>query len=594
MVGKSEKSKTKSSNTEWNVPENISASPAENQGEIKLFLEEISLFIRKNNPSKSEIAKHKVVLCRKLGMKKIPTDIELFLNSVQEDADFLRKFLRTKPMRTGSGVAVIAVMSAPGKCPHGKCIYCPGGIGSPFGDVPQSYTGNEPATMRGIRNNYDSYLQVMSRLEQYIAIGQSPEKVELIVLGGTFLSFRKEYKESFIRDVYQAMNDFSTEFYEGEKLMLEKFKEFFELPGNIKDKKRTESIKAKLLVLKERNKKSLDDSKKENENSIIKCVGLTLETKPDWGFAEHGNEMLEYGCTRVELGIQTLNGNILSKINRGHSIEDTIKSIRELKDLGFKLNFHMMPGLPGSSKENDINDMRELFRNPDFRPDMLKVYPTMVMPGTILEKMSENKEYVPLELDEAVEIISEGLRYVEKYCRVMRIQRDIPSKFASKAISQNNLRQIVSSKIKDKGYEEKDIKAREIGNEELVPPVNLEIIEYDASGGKEFFISYVDSMDRLLGFVRLRFPSLSLRKEITGASAIVRELHVYGESVPVKGEKGNAQHRGYGKKLMAKAEEIASNNGKTKILVISGIGVKSYYKKLGYICDGTYMSKSLI
>jgi elongator complex protein 3 len=561
--------------------------------EIKLFLAELIEFIKIKSLTKSEIAKQKIVICRKLNIKKIPTDIELFLNAEMEDVEYLKKFLQTKPMRTSSGVAVIAVMSAPHKCPHGKCIYCPGGLDSSFGNVPQSYTGNEPATMRGIRNNYDSYLQVMSRLEQYIAIGQSPEKVELIVLGGTFVSFDEKYQDDFVRDIYQAMNDFSKEFYEEERFNLEKFKTFFELPGDIKNKKRTALIQSKLLKLKEQNKTTLDIAKLENELSKIKCVGLTLETKPDWGFLEHGNKMLEYGCTRVELGIQTLNPEILLKINRGHTIEDTKRSIRELKDLGFKLNFHMMPGLPGSSRQNDINNMKELFANPDFRPDMLKIYPTMVMPGTILEEMRVKNEYVPIEIDEVVDIISEGLNYVQKYCRVMRIQRDIPAKFAKHAIRLNNLRQIVSLKMKEKNYTEKDIKAREIGNETITLPIKQEIIEYDASQGKEYFISYIDAKDKLIGFVRLRLPSQSLRKEITNESAIIRELHVYGKSMPIKGEEGNAQHRGYGKKLMAKAEEIAKTNKKNKILVISGIGVREYYKKMGYVQEGPYLSKSL-
>jgi elongator complex protein 3 len=526
-------------------------------------------------------------------MKKIPTDIELLLNAELEDVEFLKKFLQTKPMRTSSGVAVIAVMSAPCKCPHGKCIYCPGGIGSTFGDVPQSYTGNEPATMRGMRNNYDSYLQVMNRLEQYIAIGQSPEKVELIILGGTFIAMAKEYREVFVRDIYQAMNDFSNEFYNGDDFNLKKFKEFFELPGDIKNKHRTDSIKEKLLLLKKKNEISLGDAIKENETSKIKCVGMTMETKPDWGFLEQGNKMLEYGCTRIELGIQTLDDNILKKVNRGHSIEETKKSIQELKDLGFKLNFHMMPGLPGSNKEKDINDFKELFENQEFRPDMLKIYPTMVMPGTILSEMHNKGEYAPLEVGEAVDIISEALRYVPRYCRVMRIQRDIPAKFAEKAIAQNNLRQLVSLEVKRKGFKEQDIKAREIGNDEVKLPVKFEIIDYESSNGKEYFISLVDSNDKLLGFARLRFPSTSLREEINEQTAIVRELHVYGKSIPVKMEEGKVQHKGFGRMLMGKAEELAKENRKNKILVISGVGVREYYRKLGYVQEGPYVAKML-
>ncbi|MGV8168679.1 MAG: tRNA uridine(34) 5-carboxymethylaminomethyl modification radical SAM/GNAT enzyme Elp3 [Candidatus Nanoarchaeia archaeon] len=565
---------------------------------IEMFLSELIVFIREKNPSKIDISKKKIVLCRKLKLRRIPTDIELLLNAKKEDVEFLKDFLQTKPMRTGSGVAVVAVMSKPGKCPHGKCIYCPGGIGSSFGDVPQSYTGNEPATMRGMRNDYDSYLQVMNRLEQYIAIGQSPEKAEVIILGGTFLAFPIDYQDAFIKDIYQAMNDFSEEFFSGETFNLERFKEFFELPGNIRDEKRTSAIRKKLLELKSRKEKSLSVCQKQNENSRIRCIGLTIETKPDWGFAEQGNRMLEYGCTRVELGIQTLNNDLLKKINRGHNIEDTKKSIRELKDLGFKLNFHMMPGLPGSSNKQDINDMKELFENPDFQPDMIKIYPTMVMPGTPLFEMYKKKEYSPLDAEGAVEVISEGLRYVPRYCRVMRIQRDIPSKFAEKTVMQNNLRQMVSEEVKRKGFKEQDIRAREIGLEEVKEPVNYEIIEYDSSSGKEYFISLVDANDKLLGFLRLRVPSQFLREEITPETAIIRELHVYGRALSLKSERSEeqkeVQHKGYGKMLLARAEEIAQSIGKNKILVISGIGVRKYYEKSGYNLEGPYMAKTLL
>jgi elongator complex protein 3 len=569
-----------------------------NKSALSEFLKEIIAYLKENTASntisKNEIAKQKIFICRKLKMNKIPTDIELLLGAKSSDALFLKKYLQTKPMRTLSGVAVVAVMSHPQACPHGKCIYCPGGINSSFGDVPQSYTGNEPATMRGIRNNYDSYLQVMSRLEQYIAIGQSPEKVEIIVLGGTFISFEESYQVNFIKDIYSAMNDFSDLFYEKGEFNLEKFKDFFQLPGNIQDEQRTLSIKSKVLHLKKaRSDRTLEEEKERNECSMIKCVGLTLETKPDWGYAEQGIKMLEYGCTRVEIGIQTLNDDILSKINRGHTLDEAKKSIRDLKNLGFKLNFHLMTGLPFSNKVQDIDTFKELFDNPDFRPDMLKIYPTMVMPGTNLEKMTKNKEYVPIEIEETIDIISEGLRMVPEYCRVMRIQRDIPSKHAVHAIRQNNLRQMVSLKMKEKGYHERDIRAREIKSNVIKEPIRFEKINYTASGGEEYFVSCSDANNFLLGFARLRLPSEFLRAEINANTAIIRELHVYGTSLPLKGQEGNAQHKGIGKKLLEIAEQIAKENAKNKVLVISGVGVRGYYSKLGYLPQGPYMAKSI-
>jgi len=275
------------------------------------YFEELIEFIKKDKPNKHKLSRKKIELCSKHKRKQIPTDIEVFCNCKQEDIESVKACLMTKPTRTISGVAVVAVMSAPHKCPHGKCIYCPGGLRSAFGDVPQSYTGKEPSTMRGIRNEYDSYRIVFNRLEQYTVIGQNPEKAEVIIMGGTFISFPKEYKEEFVINIYKAMNDFSNEFYKNGVLDIVKFKKFFDLPGKVDDKNRAKNIKRKVLALKEKNKKSLEEEKKLNEESNIRCIGLTIETKPDWGKLKEGNEMLKYGCTRIELGIQTVYDEVL-------------------------------------------------------------------------------------------------------------------------------------------------------------------------------------------------------------------------------------------------------------------------------------------
>ena len=562
------------------------------------FFRDLFDFIKEKLPSKDEIAKHKVLLCRKHRMKKIPTDIEILLNAEEKDLPYLRRFLSTKPVRTGSGVAVIAIMTAPFRCPHGKCTYCPGGPNSFFGNVPQSYTGTEPATMRGIRNHYDAYLQVMNRLEQYVAIGQSPDKVELIIMGGTFPSYPDEYQEEFVRDAFQAMNDFSNKFYRHKSLGLEdldinEFKKFFLLPGDISNVARTKDVQKRLLKLKETNKKGLLNVQTENESTTIRCIGLTIETKPDWGLLKHGNMMLRLGCTRVELGIQTIYETVLKETHRGHTLQDSKDSIRSLRDLGFKLNFHMMPGLPGVNKEKDIACYEELFKNPDYRPDMLKIYPTMVMPGTKLYLDFKQGKFQPLGTDDAAEIISEAMRFVPRYCRIMRVQRDIPTKYSISGVDKNNLRQIVEDKIKKKGFTLQDIRSREIGRKNILDPVDFEIIEYPASNGKEFFISLKDSNDRLLGFVRMRFPSEALREEFNDETAIIRELHVYGAAIAIGEDEGNSQHRGFGRKLMEKAEEIARNHKKRKMLVISGVGVRAYYKMLNYELEGPYMVKTL-
>ncbi len=565
----------------------------------KDFHDAVIKYVLEKKPTKKELAQEKIRLCRKYKTPNIPSDIEILLSADEKIVPQLRKYLKTKPMRTGSGVAVVAIMTAPLRCPHGKCTFCPGGPDSYFGDVPQSYTGHEPSTLRGIRNDYDAYLQVMNRLEQYVAIGQSPDKVELIVMGGTFPSYDHEYQEGFVRDAFMAMNDFGEMFFDKDKkgldaLNLEKFKEFFELPGSIKNKERTARIKQKLLDLKqERIKIGLEQAKKLNETAGIRCIGLTIETKPDWGLLDHGNEMLKLGCTRVELGIQTLFDEVLQETHRGHDLQDSKDSVRILKNLGFKLNFHMMPGLPRVSKEDDIWCYKELFENPAYKPDMLKVYPTMVMPGTKLYLDWKQGKYTPLNTEDAADIISEMVKYVPEYCRIMRVQRDIPTKYSEDGVTKNNLRQLVEIKMKEKGYELNDIKAREIGRKKIIGTPKFKNLKYEASEGTDYFISLVDEEDNLLGFVRLRIPNEVLREEFTDKTAIIRELHVYGQAIAI-GDDGKTQHKGFGKKLMAKAEEIAKKEGKNKMLVISGVGVREYYRKIGYVLEGPYMAKKLL
>ena len=559
------------------------------------FYQEIISWIKEAKPDKLTVSKKKRELSKKYKVL-IPTDIAIYLNATQEDAKIIRNYLQTKPTRTGSGVAVIATMTKPINCPHGSCIYCPGGLNSFFGDVPKSYTGKEPSTMRGIRNDYDPYRIIFNRLEQYIVIGQNPDKVDQIVMGGTFTAFPKKYQHEYIYYSFKAFNDFSRLFFVNGELDIDKFKEFFELPGDINDLDRKQRIKEKILAIKEINAKTLEEEHKDNEDSSIRCIGLTIETKPDWAFADKGIELLNLGTTRIELGIQSVYDDILRFINRGHGAEDAKKAIADLRDLGFKLNFHMMPGLPDIdgkrvNKEKDIESLQEIFSNPEYKPDMLKVYPCMVMPGTELEKKYKEGTFEPLSTEQAAEIIVEMKKIVPEYCRIMRIQRDIPTYVTTAGVGRTNLRQYVNALMLKKKIKCKCIRCREIKNCDI-SNYNLNVLEYNASCGKEFFIS-IDANDKIIGFCRLRFVNESLRKEITLDSGIIRELHVYGKSVKL-GEKGEIQHHGFGKMLVKKAEEICLKHNKKKILVISGIGVKGYYKKLGYDYDGVYMSKAVI
>lgn len=604
--------------------------------------------------------------------RQVPKNADIYFAASESDREKLKDLLSLKPVRTISGVAPIALMSEPYPCPHtmkgiGPCSYCPGGPGSVFGNVPQSYTGKEPSTRRAIRNNYDPYLIVFNRLEHYIAMGKIPDKAELIIQGGTFTFFPKAYQEYFVKYALKAMNDFSMLFFDKEgNLDIMKFKKFFELPRILSEEEnRTKKIQQKLayiknldlnvlnknLMAKEFNgiggvekdnqnkikvsvqnqslnfientnlnenpnilaikniqkKLKMEDNEaltlkqiqKENEGSFIRCVGLTIETKSDFGRLYHGNLMLEFGCTRVELGIQSIYDEVLSATNRGNSVADNIESIRILKDLGFKINCHYMPGLPNTTKEMDLKGLKELFENPDYRPDMLKIYPCMVMEGTKLYDDWKAGKFSPLTTKEAAEIIAEAKRHVPRWCRIMRVQRDIPTFATAGGVDRTNLRQYVKKICKERNIKCMCIRCREVGfrvrqNKKIdFGDIQTTIEEYDGSHGKEFFIAAEDlKNDALIGFARLRFPSQFLREEITEASALIREIHVFSAAVQI-GRKSDEsfQHRGLGKSLLMKAEEIAKQNGKNKMVVLAGIGAKQYFAKLGYSYDGPYMSK---
>ena len=643
---------------------------------------------RKNPKTQHELNQIKLMILSKYKsngqLKQIPKNADIYFAAPEEERENFKELLSLKPVRTISGVAPIALMSEPYPCPHtmkgiGPCTYCPGGPGSVFGDVPQSYTGKEPSTRRAIRNNYDPYLIVFNRLEHYVAMGKVPDKAEIIIQGGTFTFFPKAYQEYFIKYALKAMNDFSKLFFdEDSDLHISRFKKFFELPRILSEEdKRTKIIQQKLLYIKKldlndlevkskaeglffrdnfdflkrdnasreignhqnneiimstqnkslniienkiensnilaiknvQNKLKNEDNKKltlkqiqkENETSLIRCVGLTIETKSDFGKLYHGNLMLELGCTRVEIGIQSVYDDVLKTTNRDNTVADNIESIRILKDLGFKINAHYMPGLPNTTREMDLNGLKQLFESPDYKPDMLKIYPCMVMEGTKLYDDWKNGNFVPLTTKEAAEIIAEAKRFVPKWCRIMRVQRDIPTFATASGVNRTNLRQYVEKMCKEKGIKCRCIRCREVGfhlkqNKKInFNSIQTTITEYEASNGKEFFIAAEDlSNDVLFGFCRLRFPSQFLREEITPASALIRELHVFSSAVQIgKKSEESFQHRGIGKNLLMKAEEIAKQNGKNKMVIISGIGAREYFRKFGYEFERVYMVKKL-
>ncbi len=534
-----------------------------------------------------EIEKIRKKICLKHSSKTFPSLIRILESANDKEREKL-KFLIFKPTRTISGVAPLAIMTKPFPCPHGKCTFCPGGINSVFGDVPQSYTGNEPASMRAKRNDYDPYLQVFNRLEQYALLNQNFDKVELILMSGTFPALARQYQEEFVKYALKAMNDFSEMFFKNGTFGYEDFKHFFELPSPAKNDERSLRLKEKILELK--GECDLINEQERNEAAKIRCVAMAIETKPDYAKEEQINNMLSLGCTRVELGVQSLNDKILDNVNRKHNVNDTIEATRLLKDSFLKVGYHIMPGLPNSNAKDDIEMIKKIFEDENFKPDFLKIYPCMVMPGTKLEEEYLKGLFKPLETGEAARIIAESKKYVPEYCRIMRIQRDIPSHLVTAGVKATNLRQL--AKIEHC----RCIRCREPkGKKFEIDEGKLRRLDYRASGGREVFISF-EANRILFGFCRLRMPDKHFRNEITGKSAGIRELHVYSESLGIgnKPSETQAQHRGIGKMLMGEAEKISKEEfDAEKILVISGIGAREYYKRLGYSRDGAYMSKKL-
>lgn len=556
---------------------------------IREIIEEIK---KRGIGNQISLNKLKLEFARKYDLKRIPSNVEITNHATPEEKKVLNKILTMKPGRVISGVTPVAVMTPPHSCPHGKCLCCPGGLDSYYGNVPQSYTGKEPAARRAIRNKYDPYLQVMNRLEQYVAMNKMPGKVEIIIMGGTFPSIPLRQQNNFVKYIFKALNDFSQKFYSGNSLNSKRFNEFFEMYNRLEDEERIERIHKKLRGLKKQNIKELEYQQRRNETSHLKCVSLVIETRPDHCSEKEINQLLKLGCTKVELGVQSTYDKPLEIIKRGHSVQDTIDSTRRLKDAGFKINYHMMPGLPGISYKEDLEGLKKLFTNPDFKPDMLKIYPCMVMKGTGLYDMYKNNKFKPLTTHQAAELITEFKKHVPKYVRIMRVQRDIPTFTTEEGVDRTNLRQYVDQLREKKGIECNCIRCREIGRKNVNGRLVYKKIKYNASKGIEYFIT-AEIKDSLVGFCRLRFPHNTSRKEINSKSSLIRELHVYGAAASI-GEKGEFQHKGVGKELLKMAEDISRKNNYTKIVVISGVGVRGYYRKQGYRKQGPYMVKSVV
>jgi elongator complex protein 3 len=452
-----------------------------------------------------------------------------------------------KISRTISGVTPVAIMGKPIGCP-GECVYCP-----TFPDAPKSYTPESPAVLRAKLCNYDSKRQVEERLRILLGMGHPADKVELIVMGGTFLAYPEEYQYQFIKDCYDGLNG-------GES-------------------------------------PSLEAAKQINEFAEHRCVGLCIETRPDWCREDEVRRMLEFGTTRVELGVQTLDDDIYRLVKRGHGVVDVVKATKLLKDYGFKVYYHWMPGLPGSTSERDLELSRELFDSEDFRPDGLKLYPTLVIAGTELEAWYRDNRYQPYLMDEMAGLMISIKTQVPGYVRIPRVMRDIPNKFIVAGCKDLALRSALKKRMEEIGVRCSCIRCREYGHRlrdgwKIGEP-RLKRWDYEASGGKEIFLSFEDEAETLFGLLRMRVGSSAVG---SGDLAMVRELHVFGSEVPLGEQRASAaQHRGLGGELLKEAERIARDEFQAnKIAVISGVGAREYFRsECGYELDGDYMVKDL-
>jgi len=511
------------------------------------------------SPTHTDLNRAKNQAAAKHKLPRTPSNADIIAAMNPQEKQQLLFLLRRKTTRTISGVTIVAVMTKPQPCPQTEpCAYCPGG---PTQDSPQSYTGHEPAAMRGSQNSYDPHQQVQSRIRQLTAIGHHVDKIELIIMGGTFPATPPEYQTRFIQRSLDAITG--------------------------------------------KTSASLEEAKTNAQTSQTRNVGITVETRPDWCKKPHVDAMLDMGVTRVEIGVQNPDDTLYQRAGRTHTVKDVTEATQTAKDSGLKIVYHLMPGMPGSNPQRDLAAFKRVFTDAAFKPDMIKIYPCLVIAGTKAYEWYQQGVYKPYTTKQAADLIAEIKKTIPPWIRVMRVQRDIPANLIVAGVKKSNLRQIVHQKLAEQGRHCNCIRCREVGHrktaDNTTPNMNniqISTIKYKASEGTELFISAEDPENNvLIGYLRMRVPSAKAhRPEITHVpSAIVRELHVYGPLVPVGKHAEQAwQHKGYGSVLLSEAERVARDDyDLKKLLVISALGTKQYYMRFGYSRDGVYVSKLL-
>lgn len=510
---------------------------------------------------------------------KMPTNAEMLAfyralvatgEEVQNlEAEQIMKKLKT---RSNSGVAVVSLLTKSFPCP-GRCTYCP-----TEERMPKSYLSEEPAAARALANDFDPYDQVTNRLKALKMNGHLTEKVEMIVIGGTWSFYHPKYQEEFLAEAFRACNNFG-----------------------VAEGKQTR-----------KGEKSLGELQTENETAGSRIIGLSIETRPDYITTVELERLRMLGITKVELGVQHLDDEVLKRTKRDMKIATVVTATERLRNAGFKIVYHMMPNLPGSTPARDIEMFGELFSGETFQPDMLKIYPCMVLPGSELFSEWQEGKFTPYTNDEIMHVLVEAKKQIPKYVRIIRVIRDIPATHIEAGSKVSNLRQWLLSDMQKNGWRCKCIRCREVRDtivtRERFP---LTHTEYRTTTGKEIFLSFEEESiqghpldlgkeaPKLASFLRLRLPDNKGQEfaggplEVLSGAALVRELHTYGHMAAI-GEKGSqSQHLSFGKQLLLEAERIAREAGFKKVAIISGIGVREYYKKRGYFLEGTYMVKYL-
>jgi len=473
-------------------------------------------------------------------------------------AELVMKKFKT---RSNSGVAVVSLLTKPFPCP-GRCTYCP-----TEERMPKSYLSKEPAAARALANDFDPYAQVTNRLRALAMNGHETDKIEMIVIGGTWSFYHPVYQEEFLAECFRACNNFS-------------------LPE--------ESQTAK-------GAKSLADLQHDNETAGTRIIGLSIETRPDYITTYEIERLRKLGVTKVEIGVQHLDDAVLKETKRDMKIATAREATERLRNAGLKVVYHMMPNLPGSTPEHDIAMFGELFSGEDFHPDMLKMYPCMVLEGSELFDIWKNGGFTPYTDEELLRVLVGAKKQIPKYVRIIRVIRDIPATYIQAGSKVSNLRQWLDNDMKKNNWRCKCIRCREVRGM-IVDPAQFPLArtEYRTRTGREFFLSFEEANEgKLASFLRLRLPDNKGAEfaggplDVLRGAALVRELHTYGFLAPIGATGTQSQHIGFGKQLLIEAERIAREAGYEKVAIIAGIGVREYYRKRGYALEGTYMVKYL-